>query len=155
MATGTATPVGGMDANLGYWLRFVSNHVAHAFRLKIEARGVTMSEWAVLRELHRLGTTSPGVLAGALGLSKGAVSKLVDRLVAKALVDRSVTEEDRRQQALVLTRTGRTLVPVLGRLAARNDAECFGHLPAGLPWHLMELMREIVRHHGWQEVPLQ
>src|SRR5471030_1880569 len=57
-----------LDAHLGYWLRFVSSHVSHAFRLKVEAQGVTVSEWVVLRETYRLGVTSPSALVQVLGL---------------------------------------------------------------------------------------
>ncbi|MEG2964613.1 MAG: MarR family transcriptional regulator, partial [Janthinobacterium sp.] len=40
-----------LEAHLGYWLRFVSNHVSHSFQKKAEANGVTVSEWVVLREM--------------------------------------------------------------------------------------------------------
>ena len=41
-----------LESHLGYWLRYVSNHVSHAFALKVAARGVTVAEWVVLRELY-------------------------------------------------------------------------------------------------------
>ncbi|MEI9903207.1 MAG: hypothetical protein WDN06_03970 [Asticcacaulis sp.] len=40
-----------LEAHLGYWMRFVSNHVSQAFARKVEAHGVTVAEWVVLREL--------------------------------------------------------------------------------------------------------
>ena len=38
-----------LEAHVGYWLRFVSNHVSQAFRRKVEARGVSVSEWVAMR----------------------------------------------------------------------------------------------------------
>ena len=38
-----------LEDHAGYWLRFVSNHVSHAFMQKVEAKGVTVAEWARLR----------------------------------------------------------------------------------------------------------
>jgi hypothetical protein len=38
-----------LEAHLGYWLRAVSNHVSHAFKMKVETHGVTVAEWVVLR----------------------------------------------------------------------------------------------------------
>ena len=32
-----------LKAHLGYWLRYVSNHVSHAFALQLGARGVTVA----------------------------------------------------------------------------------------------------------------
>ena len=61
---------------------------------------------------------------------QGTISKLADRLVAKALVARSASNENRRYQPLALTARGRGLVPKLAALADQNDAEFFGHVHA-------------------------
>ncbi|MFY0536427.1 hypothetical protein [Nannocystis pusilla] len=71
MTTGAQAEVSGLEAHLGYWLRLVSNQVSHAFRLKVEAEGVSVSEWVVLRELYRLASGSPGALVRSLGMTKG------------------------------------------------------------------------------------
>jgi hypothetical protein len=41
-----------LTAHLGYWLRFVSNHVSLAFARKLESRGVTVADWVVLHGAH-------------------------------------------------------------------------------------------------------
>lgn len=143
-----------LEDHLGYWLRFVSNHVSQGFRLKVEACGVSVSEWVVLRELFAPGSGSPGALVRSLGMTKGAVSKLVDRLEAKGLVTRAIDESDRRQQILSLTARGRALVPRLARLADDNDAHFFGHLSPELRATLIAAMREIVKHHHLQAAPI-
>ncbi|MGV3722729.1 MAG: MarR family winged helix-turn-helix transcriptional regulator, partial [Actinomycetota bacterium] len=117
-----------LEAHFGYWLRYVSNHVSHAFSLKLAAEGVTVAEWVVLRELLRLGETAPSALAESLGMTRGAISKLVERLVGKGLVTRRAAEMDRRAQRVALTAEGRTLLPRLAQRADENDAEFFGHL---------------------------
>lgn len=146
--------VSALEDHLGYWLRFVSNHVSYAFRRKVEACGVTVSEWVVLRETYRLGCTSPSALADAIGMTRGAISRLLDRLVGKALATRSAVAADRRQQAIALTPRGAALVPRLARLADENDAEFFGHMPPELRAELARAMREIVRTHGLRAVPI-
>ena len=52
-----------LEAHLGYWLRFVSNHVSHAFKTKVEAQGVTVAEWVVLRWLFDHASARPSQLA--------------------------------------------------------------------------------------------
>ena len=84
--TDMASPISQLDDLLGYWMRFVSNHVSHAFRLKIESRGVTVAEWVVMRALFDQEPANPSQLAERIGLTRGAVSKLVDRLVTKELI---------------------------------------------------------------------
>jgi DNA-binding MarR family transcriptional regulator len=144
-----------LEAHLGYWLRFVSNHVSHAFRLKLESREVTVAEWVLLRELFERDALAPSQLAEQLGMTRGAISKLTDRLVAKALVTRTPDEKDRRYQALALTPAGRALVPDLSALADRNDAEFFGHLDPGERETIRNAMKEIVRQRRLRTVPTE
>lgn len=143
-----------LDAHVGFWLRFVSNHVSHAFNRKVEALGVTVAEWVVLRQLLASGAVAPSGLAEALGMTRGAVSKLVERLLAKRLVSRAVGEEDRRYQTVALTAAGKKLVPKLAALADANDAEFFGHLSGEQRAKLLEWMQDIVRRHGLKDVPV-
>src|ERR1700712_4712426 len=107
-----------LTAHLGYWMRMVSNHVSHQFSLKVEAHGVTVAEWVVLRELLRLGTVNPSQVADGLGMTRGAISKLIARLVAKKLACRAAAGGgDKRFQSVALTAAGAKLVPILARLA--------------------------------------
>ena len=77
-----------LEDHAGYWLRYVSNHVSHAFARKVEAQGVTVAEWVLLREMLDAGTANPSQLADAVGMTRGAVSKLVERLCRKELAER-------------------------------------------------------------------
>ncbi len=146
-----------LEGHLGYWLRFVSNHVSHAFARKLEGRGVTVAEWVVLRDMYGRGAAPAAAseLAAAIGITRGAVSKLVDRLEAKALVARTPDKHDRRYQALALTRAGQDLVPQLAGLADRNDAEFFGHLGPKQRAAIERAMQDIVRRHGLRTMPLE
>ncbi len=146
--------VSGLHDHLGYWLRYVSNQVSHAFSLKVAAREVTVAEWVVLRELYERDAMVPSVLAERLGMTRGAISKLADRLVAKALLTRVPGRTDRRYQDLALTATGRALVPELSDLADRNDAEFFGHLPPQDRATIRRLMMDIVRQLGLRTTPI-
>src|SRR5690349_15991964 len=120
-----------LESHLGYWLRFVSNHVSHAFRLKVESHGVTVAEWVVLRALFDSAAVNPSRLAGQIGMTRGAISKLLDRLAGKGLVLCRAGKADRRYQTVTLSASGRSLVPVLAELADLNDHEFFGHLSEG------------------------
>lgn len=144
-----------LDAHVGFWLRFVSNHVSHAFRRKVESRGVTVAEWVVLRQLLASGAVAPSAVAEALGMTRGAISKLVDRLLAKKLATRTAGAEDRRFQTVSLTAAGRKLVPTLAALADANDAEFFGHLGDAQRAALVALLKEFVRRHGLKDVPTE
>lgn len=148
-------PVSPLHAHLGYWLRVVSNHVSHGFRAKVEAHGVTVAEWVVLRALLDHDGVRPIVLADQLGTTRGTVSKLVDRLAAKALVDVQADPHDRRAQVVSLTPAGRQLVPVLAALADQNDAETFGHLKADEQAALRATLLRLVERLGLREAAVE
>lgn len=146
--------VSDLEKHAGYWLRFVSNHVSHAFARKVEGRGVTVAEWVLLRQMLSAGAANPSQLADAVGMTRGAVSKLVERLCRKKLTVRSSSEGDRRYHTVELTAAGKQLVPVLARLADENDREFFGHLKSNERNRLLSLLQDIVRRHGWKDLPV-
>jgi DNA-binding MarR family transcriptional regulator len=147
--------VSDLKKHLGFWLRFVSNHVSQAFARKLLASGVTVAEWVVMREMFDEEETSPGVLAERIGMTRGGVSKLVDRLVTKKLVTRRERSDDRRFQSIALTATGRRLIPQLAALADQNDEEFFHPLSAGERATLIRTMRKLVEAHGLQTLPTE
>jgi len=143
-----------LEKHVGYWLRFVSNHVSHAFMQKVEAKGVTVAEWAVVRGMLEAGPINPSQLAERLGMTRGTISKLVERLCGKALVERTTSNGDRRYQSVALTAKGKKLMPILARLADENDREFFGHLPLEQQTGLVRLLKDMVHRHGWKAVPV-
>jgi DNA-binding MarR family transcriptional regulator len=147
--------VSGLKKHAGFWLRFVSNHVSHAFARKLLASGVTVAEWVVMREMLDEDETSPGVLAERIGMTRGGVSKLVDRLVMKKLVTRRERTDDRRFQSIALTAAGRRLTPQLAALADQNDEEFFHPLSSGERTALIATMKKLVQAHGLQALPTE
>jgi len=149
------TAISPLEAHLGFWLRFVSNHVSQAFSRKLSARDVAVAEWVILRELWEKDGVLPSELADRLGMTRGGISKLTDRLEAKSLVTRQPGKDDRRYQALTITARGRALVPALAALADQNDAEFFGHLERRERDRILAVMKDIVRRHGLRTTPVE
>ena len=147
-------PVSDLESHIGYWLRFVSNHVSHAFMQKVEGEGVTVAEWAVMREMFQAESFSPSRLAQQLGMTRGTISKLLARLCDKELVKRTASGGDRRYQSVALTTMGERLVPKLARLADDNDREFFGHLRSEQQTDFARLLKDIVQRHGWKDIPV-
>jgi DNA-binding MarR family transcriptional regulator len=122
------TAISELTTHTGYWMRMVSNAVSQEFARKVSGEDVTVAEWAFLRALYDLEPTPPSVLAERMGMTKGAISKLAERLLAKGLVERAQSQQDKRAHSLSLTAQGRAKIPVLAALADQNDAEFFGEL---------------------------
>jgi DNA-binding MarR family transcriptional regulator len=140
--------------HLGYWLRQVSNHVSLGFARKLADKDVTVAEWGLMRSLYEREPTSPSRLASEMSLTRGAVTKLADRLIAKALVAREASEVDGRAQTLRLTSKGAGFVPELAALADENEIACFGSLSAEDRRVLERILRETVARLGLTKMPL-
>lgn len=143
-----------LTAHLGYWLRYVSNHVSQTFARKVEAHGVTVAEWVLMRQLLDEKALAPSRLAERMGMTRGAISKLAERLIAKTMLVRAADPEDGRAQTLSLTPIGRALVPELAALADANDAEFFDHLAPKDRAALLRILREIVERRGLKSLPV-
>jgi DNA-binding MarR family transcriptional regulator len=143
-----------LTAHVGYWLRYVSNHVSQAFARKVEAHGVTVAEWVLMRQLLEEKALAPSHLADRMSMTRGAISKLADRLIAKSMLVRTADPKDGRAQTLALTSAGRALVPKLAALADLNDAEFFDHLAPDDRAALLRTLREIVEKRGLKSMPV-
>ncbi len=150
-----STGVRDLGAHRGFWLRYVANHVSGRFSKLVEDNGVTVSEWVALRRLYASESTTARGLVDSLGMTKGAVSKVLDRLEGKKLVRRVADPEDGRAQRLTLTPAGRRLVPALAKLADENDLHFFGPLSPAARRALADTLRELVRVHQLKEVPTE
>jgi DNA-binding MarR family transcriptional regulator len=144
-----------LERHLGYWLRFVSNHVSNAFRERVAKHGVTVAEWVALRTLHDEAPCTLGDLSHQLGLDGGVTSRLVERLVQKKLASRRSDREDRRFVTLALTAKGQDLIPRLAAEADRNDDFFFAPLKEADKNHLRRIMTALVRVHGLTEKPVE
>jgi DNA-binding MarR family transcriptional regulator len=147
-------PVSDLTAHLGYWLRHVSNHVSQAFARKVEAHGVTVAEWVLMRGLLEEEALAPSRLAARMGMTRGAISKLADRLIAKSMLARAADPRDGRAQTLRLTPAGRALTPELAALADANDAEFFDCLTLDDRAAMLRILRRIVEKHGLKSLPV-
>lgn len=78
------------------------------FARKVEDEGVTVAEWVFMRSLYDDEGIAPSALAARMGMTRGAISKLADRLVEKDLVAREAG--DGRGQILTLRLEARVLV---------------------------------------------
>ena len=144
-----------LTSHTGFWLRFVSNHVSNAFMRKLLESGVTAAEWVVLREMYDEEEMAPSVLAEQTGMTRGAASKLIDRLVAKKLVSRRDRTDDRRYQDVALTAAGRRLVPALAAIADQNDDEFFKPLSVSEHKALVTTLKKLVEAHGLHRIPTE
>lgn len=144
-----------LESHLGYWLRRVSNAVSGAFSRALQEKETSAAEWVLLCELHARGRTAPGELADLLGLTRGAVSKIVDKLEVKGWIQAEAKQGDNRYRLVSLTRAGRQNLPVLAQIADRNDSAYFDCLSAKEKGTLRELLIKLAERNRIHDVPTE
>lgn len=150
----TRRAISDLSDHLGYWLRLVSNQVSTSFARKLAAKDVTVAEWVVLRHLADEQEIAPNKLAARLRMTRGAVSKLAERLISKGLVKRTDCPSDGRMHVLALGPKGRSLVPHLAALADDNDRDFFGPLEASERVALRQVLEKLAHRHDIRTVPV-
>jgi MarR family transcriptional regulator, transcriptional regulator for hemolysin len=145
-----------LKSHIGYRMRVVSNAVSHSFARKLAASEVTVAEWVILREMYSGEiTTSPSAVAAITGLTRGAVSKLIDRLLVKNLVNRIEALSDRRYQEIKLTVKATELIPKLAIIADENDKHFFSVLTASERKSLFEILTKLADIHKLNKNPIE
>jgi DNA-binding MarR family transcriptional regulator len=152
-------PIGAPQLHASYWVKLAEARFSANLARMLEEWRLIPSEWAVLRELYRPGRRSPVELGRVIGMSKGGISKLIDRLVKKDLLRKEVAQFDRRFRAVWLTEYGREWVPFLASMEGSLDREFYGKLRGGGRYRLTESLKRILtarqRKHLEQWVSLQ
>jgi DNA-binding MarR family transcriptional regulator len=144
-----------LEVHLGYWMRRVSNHVSSAFAKALQDRQVSVAEWVVLSHVDDHPEIRPAELAETIGLTRGAISKVLDKLEDKKWITRKTLEADNRGQLLFLTQKGRRVLPELREVADRNDQRFFDCLSAREKAMLGQLLRKLTTSNGISDVPVE
>ncbi|HEY7977521.1 MAG TPA: MarR family transcriptional regulator [Rhizomicrobium sp.] len=150
----TNSSLTGLEAHLGYWLRFVSNSVSAAFAQKLAAHDVSVAEWVAMRLIHGRPGVSATAIADEMGMTRGAISKIVARLEERGLIARAPLPEDARGQALRLNAKGARLLPQLAAAADRNDSEFFDDLPPEDRAAMLRILKGVVARRALKTIPV-
>lgn len=143
-----------LESHLGFWLRFVSNHVSGSFRERLAQYQVTVAEWVLLRTVYEHEPCTLQKLSSQIGVDNGATSRLVDKVLKKKLILRKTGTEDRRSVAIELSEAGKKLIPKLANEADKNDEEFFASLSKADKDHLLRIMKNLVADHKLTEKPI-
>ena len=141
------------EHHIGYWLRRVSAHVQGASARVLQTRHTSVAEWVVLcLILERPGIT-PGELAESLTMTRGAVSKIIDKLETKNWVARSAKPGDGRVQLLFLTRRGSQIHPQLAEMLDQTQRKIFDRLEGDERAALRRLLKKLAEIHHTRKLP--
>lgn len=108
------------EESIGYLMRRIVTHVGQAASAQMcDPGSPTYPQWLPLYKLHRGEAATVAELARACELDTGAMTRLLDRLEAKALCRRVRSLEDRRVVNIELTDEGRVAAQQVPHVLSR------------------------------------
>src|ERR1022692_4259977 len=100
----------------------------------IEETGLGLSDFGVLEALLHKGALPVNTIGPIVDLTPGSISIAVDRLVAKGLVSRVESAEDRRVRIVALTPRGKDLIVSAFRKHSGQMKNILRAKPRGASW---------------------
>ena len=138
----------GLQAHTGYWLNRLRGLVHSRFEAALAEEDVTVAQWSVLITVYRGDAVTPLEIARFVDVDPGAMTRLLDRLEDKSLIQRMPVDGDRRRMEIVLTPRAREMTPRLAALADANDAAFFGVIPEREQLAFRRTMAALLREQG-------
>ena len=147
-----ATP--GAQSQRQEWIEHITSCVfqfkqrlAHAARQTDQQFGLTPVHWHGLGMLHRGIIETMGDVAAKLGVSKGAATQILDVLVAKKLVRRTLDPHDRRVVRLQLTTQSQLMTDHFQQYMTEAVADLFAVLSDAEVAQLGQLIDKVAQAH--------
>ncbi len=111
------------DESIGYLMRLVLNSMQAQIELAMEPHDLTAMQWQPLFILANGTARTSAELARRMQVDTGAVTRMVDRMEQKGLLERVRSVEDRRVVNLEVTASGRESARVIPKAlcAVLND----------------------------------
>lgn len=132
-------------AALRMWVVLARAHSAieaHA-AADVARHGMTLAEFAILEALYHRGQMLLGEVQRRVLVSSGGITFLVDRLVAKGLVERRNCDSDRRARYAALTPAGEALLSEIFPAHAAAITQAMGGLSMSELMQTADLVRSL------------
>lgn len=142
--------VSNLSDHTGYWLRCLSNFVSYSFADRLAKEDVSVPQWVLLRTLYGHDKITLNQLAQWVGLDKSSVSRMVERLVQRKLVNRA-EGSNRRCLGISLTPGAEKLVPRLAKHADENDETFFNSLSEKQRREFLAVIKQLLDANGWKQ----
>lgn len=107
--------------------------------------GISVSQCHTLEALGECGTLSMQALASHLHLAVSTVTRVVDNLVDKGLVERQISARDRRVCPVALTPSGSRLLHRLQQELIAREQAVLKRIPAASREHVIRALEELSR----------
>ena len=128
----------------GHYIRRLQQIAVAIFLQETEAHGVTPVQYAALQAVRKAAGIDQRTLARSIGLDTSTMAGVIDRLEARALMQRSASPDDKRVRLLSLTGQGAALLDAIEPAMLRAQERILAPLPERERAEFMRMLRVLV-----------
>ena len=110
---------GSVHGGIGYWVGSLASAFRKGLADELAPFDVSPVQWAILEMCYRGEANTPSGLARVIPVDTAAISRHLDKLKDKGLINRRRSPRDRRSIRVGLTAAGRELALKLDSLVTR------------------------------------
>jgi DNA-binding MarR family transcriptional regulator len=131
---------GDMEHQLAHLIASINRQIEEDLEDRLRPEGVPIEWFRALDALSRKDGQPMGALAGQVLVDATTLTKLIDRMVADALVYRAPDRQDRRKVLIFLAAKGRALRERLAPVVDEQQRQIFADLKGGKAEELKRLL---------------
>ena len=139
---------------LGFWIGSLGSAMKNSLNRRLSPFGITTPQWAIMETCYKGEADSVSTLCRCIPVDAAAISRQVNRLVARGLVQRRRSPRDRRNVRITLTAAGRELVPRLAHLVYANNDQFASRLDGAEQAEFVRMLKKILAHEPIGEDPI-
>lgn len=134
--------------SLGQYIHFLNQYKDRILNAHPDMQGITPAQFKVLLLLSRSQMLKPSDLCESLQIDSAAITRMLDRLEDKGLIQRERSTVDRRQINIKLSEEGLNFAKHIPQIAADTLNTLTQMLSKEETALLHDLMRKILSHGG-------
>jgi MarR family transcriptional regulator, lower aerobic nicotinate degradation pathway regulator len=143
-----AMPVDALDDLPGHHIRRLQQIAVGIFMDETAALNVTPVQFALLFAASKENGLDQRTLAGRIGLDTSTIGAVVDRLEARALIERKVSPDDKRVRLLSVTPAGKKLLQSVMPAMLRAQDRMLAPLPKADRAKFMAMIKRVVEENN-------
>ena len=101
------------QSSIGYLIKRAHSLMLDAMEPALEAHGFTFVQYQIMAQLRDGIAVNPKDLCTQIRHNSGALTRVIDQLAERGLLERSRRDRDRRKVELELTAAGRKVIEIL------------------------------------------
>lgn len=129
-----------LEHSLTFATSQLASRLQDQFNAELSVLDISWPQWLVIHSVATGLADTPASIAVILGVNRSAITRLLDRLQQKGLIDRSSDQEDRRSIKVRISDAGLLLVDYMDAAAARHESRLIEVLGEGRCNELREML---------------